>query len=275
MTLRLGWFTAGRGPGSRGMFQHVLHAIAGGTLDARIEFVFMHRERGEGDGSDAFMDLAASHGIPVVALSSRRFATERGGPLSLHREAFDAKAIELLAPYRPDLCVLAGYLLIMSPAMTRAFIHVNLHPALPDGPIGLWHEVIWWLIEQRAAEGGAFMFKVTDELDRGPAISYTRYALRGPELDPPWRDAHGTPIADLRARGEEQPLFAVIRREGLRREPLLVTATLRLFAGGELRVRDGRVVDEAGNPATARDLTSDIEAALARKASATPACYSG
>ena len=46
MTLRLGWFTAGRGPGSRGMFERALAAIDDGSLDAQIAFVFMQRERG-------------------------------------------------------------------------------------------------------------------------------------------------------------------------------------------------------------------------------------
>ncbi len=71
MTLEVGWFTAGRGPGSRAMFERTLHAIDAGSLDARVTFVYMHRERGEGEGSDAFMDLARAREIPVVAHSAR------------------------------------------------------------------------------------------------------------------------------------------------------------------------------------------------------------
>ena len=91
MTLDLGWLTAGRGPGSLGMFEGVLAAIDDGSLDARIAFLFMHRERGEGEASDAFMDLAASRGIPIESLSSARFREEHGGDFATHREEYDAR----------------------------------------------------------------------------------------------------------------------------------------------------------------------------------------
>ena len=120
MTLELAWFTAGRGPGSRTMFEHALQAVDSGHLDARINVVFMQRERGEGEGSDAFIDLVESREIPLVALSARRFREERKGNFASHREEYDARVHDRIAPYAPTLCVLAGYLLILSEAMTRA-----------------------------------------------------------------------------------------------------------------------------------------------------------
>ena len=47
-------------------------------------------------------------------------------------------ALNLLEDFRPDICVLAGYMLILGGAMCRQFHFLNLHPALPDGPIGTW-----------------------------------------------------------------------------------------------------------------------------------------
>ncbi|MEX2599870.1 MAG: formyltransferase family protein [Dehalococcoidia bacterium] len=247
------------------MFERALAAIDDGSLNARVEFVFMHRERGEGEGSDAFMDLAAQRSIPVESLSSARFREERGGRFSDHREEFDARVLEMLDPYKPDICVLAGYLLILSPLLTNAFPCVNLHPALPDGPVGLWQKVIWGLIETKAEESGVMTFLVTDELDKGPPISYARFSLRGERLDTLWRQADGQPVPALQAtQGEQHPLFAAIRAEGVRREPLLLLETLKSIANGEVVIRGGSVLDGTGAPITPYDLTQQVDAALVK-----------
>ena len=263
MTLELGWFTAGRGPGSRGMFERALAAIDDGSLDARIAFVFMHRERGEGEGSDGFMDLATSRGIPMETLSSIRFRNEHDGDFPAHRAEFDTQVLERLRPYRVDLCVLAGYLLILSPPLTHAYPCINLHPALPDGPVGLWQDVIWELIDTAARESGATMLLVTDELDKGPPVTYTRFPIAGPSFDDLWEQAAAQSPEALRAQGEVQPLFRAVREAGLRREPVLLVETLKAFAGGSVAVRGETVVDASGSPLGPRDLTSVVEAALA------------
>ena len=267
MTLRLGWFTAGRGPGSRGMFQAALDAIDAGRLDAEIEFVFMHRERGEGQGSDGFIALTESRSVPVITHSSNRFREEYGD-FAAHREAFDKRSLELLSPLpSPDLCVLAGYLLILSDPMVAAYPFVNLHAALPGGPVGLWQKVIWELIDQRAEETGAMVFHVTPELDRGPPVAYARFPLRGQPFDALWQSAGGASAREMAAaQGEAHPLFAAIRKHGLAREPLLLVETLRSIAAGEVRVGGGRVTERDGQPAAPLDLTALVDAALAVEA---------
>ena len=262
MTLELGWLTAGRGRGSRGMFEGVLAAIDDGSLDARIAFVFMHRERGEGEASDAFMDLASSRGIPVESLSSARFRQEHGGDFAAHRAEYDAQVLELLRPHPADLCVLAGYLLILSPALTHAYRFINLHPSLPGGTVGLWQKIVWELIDNRATETGAMTFLVTDELDKGPPITYARFPIVGPHFDGLRSEAAGRTVEELRAEGEAQPLFAAIREAGLRREPVLLTETLKALARGDVAVRGERVVGASGAPIEPRDLTAEVEAAL-------------
>ena len=256
MTLRLGWFTAGRGPGSRGMFERTLRAIDDGTLDASIVFVFMHRERGEGEGSDGFMNLCASRGIPVIALSSQRFRKEHGGDFASHRDEFDRRAVELLRGYEADLGVLAGYLLILSAVLTAAHRFVNLHPALPGGPVGLWQKVIWELVETRADETGNMVFVVTNELDRGPQLTYNRVNIKGEAFRELWSDVEGADIAALqRQHGEEHPLFAAIRHAGMRTEPILLVATLAALADGRLNIDDP--------PPHPLDLTGDVDWILA------------
>ena len=260
MTLRLGWFTAGRGAGSRAMFERTLSALDAGTLDASVEFVFMHRERGEGEGSDAFMDLAQARGIPVIAHSARRFREAHGGDLAGHRDEYDAEVRALLSPYTPDLCVLAGYLLILSEATANASPFVNLHAALPGGPVGLWQPVIWELIARRAGETGAMVFSVTPQLDEGPPIAFCRFPLTGPRFDALWAAIEGAGLDTLKAEGEEQPLFKTIREEGLRREPLLLVEALSLIEG------HARLPQPGGSFGETQDVTARVESALAGQA---------
>ena len=256
MTLRLGWFTAGRGPGSRGMFERALKAIDDGTLDARIEFVFMHREPGEGEGSDGFMDVCASRDIPVVSLSSQKFRREHSGDFAGHRDEYDRRAVELLRGYEADVCVLAGYLLILSPVLVDAYRFINLHPALPGGPVGLWQKVIWELIEQRADETGNMVIVVSNELDRGPQLTYNRVAIKGTPFDDLWRSVEGKSVADLRElEGEEQSLFKAIRSAAVRTEPVLLVETLKSLSTGALSID--------APPAQPLDLTDEVNATIA------------
>lgn len=255
MTLRLGWFTAGRGPGSRGMFERTLAAIDDRTLDATVEFVFMQRERGEGGGSDGFMDLAASRGIPVVNLSSQRFRREHGNDFANHRDEYDAQVVALIEPYEVDACVLAGYLLILSPVLIAHSTFVNLHPALPNGPVGLWQQVIWELIDKRATETGNMTIIVTNDLDRGPQLTYNRVALTGEPFDHLWTEIGTASAEQLRSEaGAAHPLFSAIRAASVRREPALLLETLKAMAEGTLKVD--------APPRAPVDLTQRVEAAL-------------
>ena len=262
--LKLGWFSTGRGEGSRGLLELILRQIASGDLPATIEFVFQNRERGEAEGSDQFQDLVRSYGIPLVTLSSRRFRKERGaGSFSEVRLEFDREVMRLLEGYQPNLSVLAGYMLYTADELCKRFTMINTHPALPDGPIGTWQQVIWQLIEQQANETGAMIHLATEEWDRGPVISYYSFPLRGPLLDPLWEQVEGRTIDDLRAtEGEQLPLFQHIREEGMRREPHLLVETIRAFAEGTVRVVDTQVVDPAGNTIRGYHLNKEIEAAL-------------
>ena len=66
--LELGWFSTGRGEGSRNLLRLVQEQIAGGSLPARIQFVFCNREQGEGEGSDGFMDLGMTAFVDVGSI---------------------------------------------------------------------------------------------------------------------------------------------------------------------------------------------------------------
>lgn len=268
--LRIGWFSTGRGEGSRGLLQFVADAIAAGRLDARIEFVFSNREPGEAEGSDAFFGLVRSYDFPLVTLSSARYRRKHGGgPMSRHRGGFDSEAISLLNRYQPDVCALAGYMLICSGEMCRRYPLLNLHGALPDGPTGTWQSVIWELMETGATRTGAMIHMATEEVDRGPVLSHCELPIVGGEFDEERTALAGRTVQQIRAEeGEDNRLFQLIRAEGYRREPYLLLATLGAVADGRVRVRPGEALDGDGRPlaethAAGYSLTSDIEAALA------------
>ncbi len=248
------------------MLRLVQKGIATGDLPAVIEFVFQNRERGEAEGSDLFQDLVHSYQIPLVALSSQRFRKERGARAFAEvRLEFDREVMHLLEDFHPDLCALAGYMLILGPELDRRFTAINLHPALPQGPTGTWQQVIWRLIEQRATETGAMIHLCTDDLDRGPAISYYSFSLTGPPFDALWQQVRGRTIEELKtSEGEELPLYQRIRAEGVRREPYLLLETIRAFAQGTITAVDQEVTDAAGKPRSGYRLNEKIDAALKR-----------
>ena len=261
--LKIGWFTTGRGPGSRGFFATVQDAIAGGGLDARIEFVFMNRERGEAEGSDSFIDLVEAKDIPLVTLSSQRYRREHGGgPFARHRLPYHRHAMEMLSAYDPDVCVMAGYLLFSGTEIVERWPTINLHPAAPWGPAGLWQDVIWHAIERDAAESGVRVHVATSDLDAGPLIAYCTFSVRGPNFDRHWQNIAGRSLEELKAEGEQNALFSAIRREGLRHERPLLLETLRALAGGRRVVKCGSVEAPGGGPTEPLCLNDAVEEAL-------------
>lgn len=249
MTLRVGWYTTGRGAGSRGMFEAVRDAIRAGTLDATFAFVFSNREPGEDTTTDAFFDLVRAEGIPLITLSSVRFRKEHGGarsrpgePLPEWRESFDAEVARLVDPLSAGIGVLAGYMLIFTASFVRTHRLLNLHPALPGGPTGTWREVIRELIRTGATESGVMAHLAIPEVDMGPVAAFCRYRI---DVNQP---APATSDAEI----EASPLFASIRSAGLRREAAFLVAALQAEA-------EGRRGDHGP-----LDLTAEVENRLTR-----------
>lgn len=277
--LRIGWFSTGRGPGSRALLSAAVEAIRRGELPAEIAFVFCNRARGQDPNTDQFLDLAESYGLRVLTLSDRAFRKQAGGPvaragapLPAWRAAYDREMMRLIAPYPFDVGMLAGYMLILAPETTRARAFLNLHPAAPGGPIGIWQDVIWQLIAEGARESGVLLNVVTPELDTGPVAAYCRYAIRGPAFDPLWEAIAGRDVAELRrAEGERLPLFQAIRRHGAARELPLVIRTLAALADGRLRITPDAVLNAAGTPVAGLDLTEEVDAAAAAALGPEPA----
>jgi len=270
--LRVGWFATGRGEGSQKLLRAAVEAIRDGSLDAEISFVFCNREPGQFPATDEFFSQIRGYDIPLLTLSDTRYRREHGGtvarmgqPLPAWRTEYDREVAALIEPFRFDVGMLAGYMLIMTEPLFGLRPMLNLHPAAPEQPEGTWQEVTWKLIAQGVDHGGVRIHLVTQGLDEGPIATYCTYPLRGPTIDLLWKAAEGRRIDDIReSDGESFPLFGEIRRRGAMRELPLVVETLRAFSDGRLRIEGTQMFARDVRIVRGYDLTPEIEGALAR-----------
>ncbi|MDY6912507.1 MAG: formyltransferase family protein [Chloroflexota bacterium] len=258
---RVGWFSSGRGEGSRALLTTMHRCIEKGEVKAEIAFVFCNREPGQSPETDHFLDLVKSYDLPLVCYSSRKFREDLDASLmSDWRVEYDREVMKRLDGFEVDLSVLAGYMLVLGPEMCRRYTMINLHPAAPGGPKGTWKEVIWELIEARAARTGVMMHLVTPELDEGSPVAYCTFRIAGEPFDSHWHRIGSQSVSSLQAQqGEETPLFKLIRQHGLKREFPLVVSTVKAFSEGLVRVEDGGIVDNSGNSIEGYDLTAEID----------------
>ena len=265
---QLGWFSTAKGKGSRGLLQTVLDSIEAGNIDAEIAFVFCSREPGESAETDIFLKMVEDYRLPLVTHSYRKFKsrhsiTDIANPddLPSWRLEYDREVMARLKDFRPDLCVLAGYMLVTGREMCQRYNMINLHPAAPGGPAGTWQEVIWQLMTARRNETGVMMHLVTPELDEGTVVTYCTFPIKGEPFDAHWQELDKRGFAEIKqSQGVNNRLFQLIRQRGYLRELPLVVATIKAFSQGRVRITpDKRVVDAGGNPSNGYDLTEEID----------------
>jgi phosphoribosylglycinamide formyltransferase-1 len=246
--LNIGWFSTGRDEAARQLLQAVQDNSHSGEIDGKISFVFSNREPGEAKESDLLFELVRSYNIPLVCLSHKKFKTAKEE--KKWRTEYDREVNKQIEPFAPDLCVLAGYMLIVSAELCQKYDMINLHPAPPGGPTGSWQEVIWMLIQNKAETAGAMMHLVTPELDRGPAVSYCLFSIKG------------EPFAEYWQKDNKDILFRLIRQHELAREFPLIILTLQVLSRGEVGIKDRRVIDAKGKPIKGYDLSAKIDRAV-------------
>ncbi len=269
---KFGWWTTGRDEAAINLFDVVLKALAKGEINGEFCYLFLSRDEGEGVFSDKLAQIAQEAKIPVIRLSAVRFEPElRKRDRALWRTKYHEALYEKLAPFSCPLAVLAGYMWVLSPEICSKVSAINLHPALPGGPAGTWQEVIWQLLEQSADRTGAMMHLVTPELDRGPAVTYFSFPIKGEGWDELWREfealrsRHGMDYVKKEV-GEELALFKKIRHEGEIRELPLIVETLKAFSDGRIVIKDGAFFDADGNPLTEPlDLSSFVDEKIREK----------
>ena len=262
---QLGWFSTGRDKAARDLLKEVNSSIKLGRIKAEIAFVFSSREPGESEESDSFLKLVKDYHIPLICFSYQKFkrdisTTSEEEALPHWRLEYDREIMNRLQGFHPDLCVLAGYMLIVGKEMCQRYNMINLHPAAPGGPTGTWQEVIWQLIDSRTQETGVMMHLVTPELDKGPPVTYCTFPIRGEPFNRYWEEIGGHSVEQIkRSQGENNRLFKLIRQYGLAREFPLIISTLKAFSQSKVRITaDKKPVDAEGKPINGYNLTDEI-----------------
>ncbi len=253
--LKLGWFSSGRGPGSRNLLKEVMEKKRSGELDVEFSFVFCNWDNTEQPNSrkeqrEQFFKMVKDYNIPLITLSWKTFKPELWEKDQKEwRNEYGKEIRKKIGDF--DLGILAGYMLWVDDETCMQYDFMNLHPAMPNGPKGTWQEVIWQLIRENAEKQGAMMHIVTPEWDRGAPLTYCQFPIRGGEYDKLWNDLNekmkNKSLDDIiKEEGENLPLFKKIREDGAKRELPLIVETIRQFADGNVCIKDKKLY-ENGN----------------------------
>ncbi|MBP0482886.1 phosphoribosylglycinamide formyltransferase [Sagittula salina] len=109
---------------------------------------------------------AREMGVPTVAVDHRPFGKDRA--------AFEAALTEALAPYRPDLICLAGFMRVLTAGFVDGWRGrmLNIHPSLLPKYTGLHTHAR--ALEAGDREAGCTVHEVTPVLDDGPILGQGR-----------------------------------------------------------------------------------------------------
>jgi phosphoribosylglycinamide formyltransferase 1 len=159
--------------GSGTNLQALLDAAACGTLEAEVVAVVSDQ------ANTGALRRAAAAGVAAISLP----LADRHDPVV--RQAYDRLLAEMLRAFEPDLIVLAGWMLILTPELLGRFRGriVNVHPALlPEGegievlssqgllPALRGPRVVRDALRRRLPVTGATVHYVTTAVDSGPVI---------------------------------------------------------------------------------------------------------
>lgn len=161
------------------------------------------------------LERARNHGIPDICISPKDFENR-----DLFHEAFLAKVNEL----KPDLIVLAGFLVTIPPAMVKEYGNriINIHPSLIPSFCGVGYyglKVHEKVLERGVKVTGATVHFVNDGMDEGPIIAQKAVCVED-----------GDTAEVLQKRVMEQA------------EWILLPQAIDDFANGRIAVADGKVV---------------------------------
>ena len=106
------------------------------------------------------IEKAQRHKVKVEVIDHQEYQS---------REAFDARLLETIDRYNPDLVVMAGFMRILTPVVTDNIKAINVHPSLL--PLFKGGNAIVESFESSEKQGGISVHWVSSELDGGEVIA--------------------------------------------------------------------------------------------------------
>lgn len=142
-------------------FQAIIDAAESGKIrNAKIVGVLSNNQNAYA------LERAKKHGIPGRCISPKQFAS---------REEFNEKFLEAVDCLEPDLIVLAGFLVVIPPAMIERYRNriINIHPSLIPAFCGTGYyglKVHEAALARGVKVAGATVHFVDEGTDTGPII---------------------------------------------------------------------------------------------------------
>lgn len=195
--------------GSGSNLQAIIDAVGDGRLPVRIAVVMS-------DQTGAYaLKRAADAGIPTRVVEPVKGAS---------REDHDRNMVAAMAEYGVDAVALAGYMLLVTPVLLRAFPNrvVNIHPALLPSFPGL--HVQKAALQNGAKFSGCTVHFVDEGMDTGPIIIQA--------------------VVPVRDDDTEESLAKRILRE----EHRIYPQALKFLAEGRLKIQGKRVFLDPPEP---------------------------
>ena len=156
--------------GNGSNLQAVIDGCACGDIDAQVVAVVSNRRLAFG------LERARRAGITTEYLPFKPYRSE-GRP----RSDYDVDLAALVAGYRPDFVVLAGWMHILSPQFLEPLGDrvINLHPALPGAFPGIRaiERALDAFGRGEIAHTGVMIHRVIPEVDAGPVLGVTEVEL--------------------------------------------------------------------------------------------------
>lgn len=189
--------------------QAVIDAVKSGAVaDTKITGVISNNKNAYA------LKRAEDNGIPGICISPKDFAS---------RDEFNEKFLDAVEKMEPDLIVLAGFLVVIPPAMTERYRNriINIHPSLIPAFCGTGYyglKVHEAALKRGVKVVGATVHFVDEGTDTGPII--LQKAVEVKQDDTP---------EILQRRVMEQAEWKILPQ------------AIGLIAAGKVKVEDGRV----------------------------------
>lgn len=141
--------------------QAILDAIDNGAItNAKVEVVISNNKNAYA------LERAKNHGIEAICISPKDYET---------RDAFNEAFLEKLDSYKPDLIVLAGFLVVIPEQMIAKYRNriINIHPSLIPSFCGTGYyglKVHEGVLNRGVKVTGATVHFVDEGTDTGPII---------------------------------------------------------------------------------------------------------